>query len=277
MPGKLLIVGTPLGNLGDMPPRAVDALKSADTILCEDTRHSRKLLTHFGIDKPLERFDDHTEDARAEMFAGRIERGDVIALISDAGMPVVSDPGFRLVQVARARGLDVEPIPGPFAGILALDKWTCNADGRQAAFWRKTREKKYTATFIDQGYCFNAGEWSFPDSPLRGVFMRNDVYVGVTGWGSFEPWLTCLEEMPVDEIARCAEDIPPEWYENDQEGLNLLIEALDHRRKRIRRLIEEFRDSTRTPFPNWRGVGDEPQRLGVWMSGSPEENRRRWN
>lgn len=162
-----------------------------------------------------------------------------------------------------------------FAGILALDKWTCNADGRQAAFWRRMREKKYTATFIDQGYCFNAGEWSFPDSPLRGVFMRNDVYVGVTGWESFEPWLTCLEEMPLEEIGRCAEDIPPEWYEHDEEGLRLLIEALDRRRKKVRRLIEEFRDSTRTPFPNWRG--EEPQRLGVWTSGTPEENREHWN
>src|SRR5208282_4905759 len=63
---------------------------------------------------------------------------------------------------------------GTFAGILALDKWTCNADGRQAAFWRKLREKKYSASFIDQGYCFNAGEWTFPDFPLRGVYPRHE-------------------------------------------------------------------------------------------------------
>ena len=76
-----------------------------------------------------------------------------------------------------------------FAGILALDKWTCNANGRQAAFWKRPRERKLTASFIDQGYCFNAGEWSFPDAPLRGVFGRNDVYACVTSWDSFEPWL----------------------------------------------------------------------------------------
>ena len=120
MPGKLLIVGTPLGNLGDFPPRAIEALKSADLILCEDTRHTRKLLTHFGIARPTERFDEHTEEARAGAFADRIASGETIALVSDAGMPVVSDPGFRLVRLARERGLTIEPIPGPFAGVLAL-------------------------------------------------------------------------------------------------------------------------------------------------------------
>jgi 16S rRNA (cytidine1402-2'-O)-methyltransferase len=117
---KLLIVGTPLGNLGDFPPRAVEALRDADLILCEDTRHTRKLLTHFRIERPLERFDDHTEDAKAAAFADRIAAGETIALVSDAGMPVVSDPGYRLVRLARERGLTVEPIPGPFAGVLAL-------------------------------------------------------------------------------------------------------------------------------------------------------------
>ena len=80
---------------------------------------------------------------------------------------------------------------GTFAGILALDKWTCNANGRQAAFWKKSRERKFTVSFIDQGYCFNAGEWSFPDSPLRGVYARNDVYREVTGWRVFiRGWVT---------------------------------------------------------------------------------------
>ncbi len=117
---KLVIVGTPLGNLGDFSPRAVEALQRADLILCEDTRHTRKLLTHFGIERPTERFDEHTEDARAAAFADRIASGETIALVSDAGMPVISDPGYRLVRLARERGLEVEPIPGPFAGVLAL-------------------------------------------------------------------------------------------------------------------------------------------------------------
>jgi 16S rRNA (cytidine1402-2'-O)-methyltransferase len=120
MPGKLLIVGTPIGNLSDFSPRGIEALQSADLILCEDTRHTRKLLSHFRIDRPAERFDDHTEDAKAGVFADRIEKGETIALVSDAGMPVISDPGYRLVRIARERGLPVEPIPGPFAGVLAL-------------------------------------------------------------------------------------------------------------------------------------------------------------
>ena len=118
--GKLLLVGTPLGNLGDFPPRAVEALKSADLILCEDTRHTRKLLNAFGIDRPTDSYHEHNEDAKAESLVARIEDGGVLALVSDAGMPVVSDPGYRIVRLARERGVVVEPIPGPFAGVLAL-------------------------------------------------------------------------------------------------------------------------------------------------------------
>jgi 16S rRNA (cytidine1402-2'-O)-methyltransferase len=120
MSGKLLIVGTPIGNLSDFSPRGAEALQSADLILCEDTRHTRKLLNHFRIDRPAERFDEHTEEAKAGAFADRIANGETIALVSDAGMPVISDPGFRLVRLARERGLPVEPVPGPFAGVLAL-------------------------------------------------------------------------------------------------------------------------------------------------------------
>jgi len=120
MPGKLLVVGTPVGNLGDFPPRAVEALRGASVILCEDTRRTKNLLAHFAIFQPTERFDEHTETLKAEAFVARIEAGETVAIVSDAGMPVVSDPGFRLVRMARERGLRVEPIPGPFAGVLAL-------------------------------------------------------------------------------------------------------------------------------------------------------------
>ena len=94
-----------------------------------------------------------------------------------------------------------------FARVLVLDKWTCNSDGRQAIFCRKTlRSQRYTATFIDQGYCFNAGEWSFPDCPLRGVYANNCVYEGVTGWEAFEPALTRAEEMDSHDLAVCGRD-----------------------------------------------------------------------
>jgi hypothetical protein len=142
-----------------------------------------------------------------------------------------------------------------FARVLVLDKWTCNSDGRQAVFSRKSvRARKYTATFIDQGYCFNASEWTFPDYPLRGVFGNNRVYERVTGWHAFEPALSKAEEMDADGIWRHAAAIPEEWYEGDRDGLHRLIDELHSRRQMIRRLISIFRESTRNPFPNWRDV-----------------------
>jgi hypothetical protein len=142
---------------------------------------------------------------------------------------------------------------GDFARVLVLDKWTCNSDGRQAIFSRKTlRSHRHQATFIDQGYCFNASEWIFPDCPLRGVYANNCVYKGVTGWEAFEPTLTRAEEMDSDTIWRCAVEIPEEWYEGDRVGLHRLVDALHHRRGAIRKLITEFRRSSRNPFPNWR-------------------------
>jgi len=120
MAGKLLVVGTPIGNLADLSPRAIDALKSADLILCEDTRHTRKLLTHFGIDKPTQSFHEHNEDEKSSHIIDNIFAGQIVAMVSDAGMPVLSDPGFRLVRLARERNAVVEPIPGPFAGVMAL-------------------------------------------------------------------------------------------------------------------------------------------------------------
>jgi hypothetical protein len=138
-----------------------------------------------------------------------------------------------------------------FARVLVLDKWTCNSDGRQAIFWKAPRTRRYVATFIDQGYCFNAGEWTFPDSPLRGAYANNCVYEGVTGWEAFEPTLSRAEKMDADAIWRCAADIPEEWYEGDREGLDRLVQALHQRRGAIRNLITEFRRSSRNPFPNW--------------------------
>ena len=141
-----------------------------------------------------------------------------------------------------------------FAGALALDKWTCNANGRQALFHRKAREKRYHATLIDQGFCFNAGEWRFVDAPLRGVYARNVVYRDVTGWESFEPWLTRIEEFEAQEVWKIAETIPPEWYGGDVATIEQLVEKLMERRTMVRDLILAFRESSRAPFPKWDGV-----------------------
>ena len=138
-----------------------------------------------------------------------------------------------------------------FAGVLAFDKWTGNADGRQAAFWKYTRQRKYTASFIDQGYCFNAAEWTFPDHALRGVYAKREVYGMVTGWDSFEPWLSRIEQMPAEVIWEAAEAVPPEWYGEDTNGLERLVATLHERRNKVRQLIEAFRQSPRTPFARW--------------------------
>jgi hypothetical protein len=142
-----------------------------------------------------------------------------------------------------------------FAGMLGLDKWTGNVNGRQAVFARKARERRYGAVFIDQGYCFHAGEWRFEDAPLRGVYPRNRVYAGVGGWESFEPWLTRMERMDAAVVWRAAEEIPPEWYGGDIGEMERLVDTLLKRRGRIRELIEEFGRSDRQPFPKWVGLG----------------------
>jgi hypothetical protein len=142
-----------------------------------------------------------------------------------------------------------------FGGILAFDKWTCNANGRQAIFSKKQREKLYAATFIDYGYCFNAGEWVFRDSPLRGVFGRNIVYRSVTGWESLEPWLSRIEKLEAKAIWEIAETVPPEWYRGDASAIEVLVEQLLHRRSRVRELVDGFRESARVPFPNWGRAG----------------------
>lgn len=159
-------------------------------------------------------------------------------------------PGQVVDYLAEEQLLEVRNL-AEFAGILALDKWTGNANGRQAVFTRKQRERRYKAVFIDFGYCFHAGDWRFEDLPLRGVYYRNDVYRGVTGWDALEPWLTRIEKMPEETVWAIANDVPPEWYGGDLGEMEALVEGLLRRRNRVRELIEAFRDSDRHPFPNW--------------------------
>lgn len=145
-----------------------------------------------------------------------------------------------------------------FARVLVLDKWLGNCDGRQAVFSKKARGRRYTVTFIDHGYCFNAGDWSFPDLSLQGVYYRNFVYEGVSGWNAFEPALTKLEGLDMLDLWRCAESIPPEWYGHDQVALEQLLETLFKRRSLIRDLITAFKNSSRNPFPNWSRTASYP-------------------
>jgi hypothetical protein len=165
-------------------------------------------------------------------FAGGLMPGQVVDYLPEA-------------QMDEVRNL------AEFAGMLLVDKWTGNCNGRQAVFERRPRERRYRAVFIDQGYCFNAGEWTFPDAPLRGVFARNAVYRRVSGWESFEPWLARVEEFDAQRLWRIAEEVPPEWYGGDLRRIERLMEQLLGRRGRVRELVEGFRRSEREPFPNW--------------------------
>ncbi|HUY95795.1 MAG TPA: HipA family kinase [Terracidiphilus sp.] len=153
-----------------------------------------------------------------------------------------------------------------FAGVLALDKWTGNANGRQAVFQRKQRERMYRAWFIDWGYCFHAGEWRFEDAPLRGVYHRNEVYREVRGWEDFEPWLSRMEAMDGEVLWGAANETPAEWYGGDVGEMEALVEKLVGRRGRIRELIEGFRRTEREPFPNW-GKGRAESVKEVWLMG----------
>jgi len=120
MTGALYLVATPIGNLEDITYRAIRTLKEADLIACEDTRQTRKLLDHYGIDKPTVSYHEHNEAERAEDLGARLRSGTSIALVTDAGMPLVSDPGYRLVRAAVEAGVPVIPIPGPSAALTAL-------------------------------------------------------------------------------------------------------------------------------------------------------------
>jgi 16S rRNA (cytidine1402-2'-O)-methyltransferase len=119
--GRLLLVSTPIGNLGDLPPRAVEALRSSVLICCEDTRHSGKLLSHAGISGVrLAVANEHTEAARADEVLGLLAAGGTVAVITDAGTPGISDPGMRLVRAALDAGHTVSAVPGPAALVMAL-------------------------------------------------------------------------------------------------------------------------------------------------------------
>ncbi len=170
-------------------------------------------------------------------------------------------PG-QVVDYLPEQQLDEVRNLAEFAGMLVVDKWTGNCNGRQAVFERRPRERKYRATFIDQGYCFNAGDWTFPDAPLRGVFARNQVYARVRGWESFEPWLSRIENFPPQQLWQVAEEVPPEWYGGDPETIERLMDTLLQRRPKVRELIRQFRHSDRQPFPQWGMAASPPSPAG---------------
>jgi hypothetical protein len=141
-----------------------------------------------------------------------------------------------------------------FLGGLVFDKWTCNCDGRQMVFYRRpsARHQGYTACLIDHGFCFNDGDWSFPDSAIRGLYPRRLVYEGVRGPESFEPFLTRIENLGAGELQSCAREIPADWCDGQPEGPARLMETLYARRRKLRQALVDIKNSEARPFPNWK-------------------------
>jgi hypothetical protein len=148
----------------------------------------------------------------------------------------------------RVRGLE-----STFFGALVFDKWTCNCDGRQVIFHRPAAEEKspYSVAMIDQGFCFNDGDWSFPDSPMRGIYPRRLVYENVMGLESFEPFLTRIENFSTGDLENCIHDIPKDWCEPDATKLSHLAETLYARRRQVRQALIDVKNCALDPFPNW--------------------------
>lgn len=166
-----------------------------------------------------------------------------------------------------------------FAGMLVFDKWTCNTNGRQTVFFENTARKSggtqvgaaegvteggaardtdpsgptYHTIMIDQGFCFNAGGWNFPDAPLRGLYARSRVYEGVTGMHSFAPWLERLEKRITEKVlGELAAEIPPAWYDDEYDAVVRVLEQLFRRKPRVEELLLSAKTSNRQPFMSWR-------------------------
>jgi hypothetical protein len=141
-----------------------------------------------------------------------------------------------------------------FAGALVFDKWTCNCDGRQMIFYRSADQEgsAYSAKLIDQGFCFNDGDWNFPDSPIRSLYPRRLVYESVRGLQSFEPFLSRVENLDAPQLEECVREIPEEWCGEQPEQLARLVERLYERRRLVRQAIIDAKNSSLAPFSNWK-------------------------
>lgn len=147
----------------------------------------------------------------------------------------------------------VKDLGSVFLGAFVFDKWTCNCNGRQVIFYRSADQEgsAYSLSLIDNGFCFNDGEWNFPDSPIRSLYPRRLVYESVRGLHSFEPLLSRVENLEAWQMEACMQGIPAEWCGEDAGQLLRLGERLHERRRRLRQAIVEAKNSSLGPFPNW--------------------------
>ena len=153
----------------------------------------------------------------------------------------------RLLRRVR----DVDQV---FLGSLAFDKWVCNCDGRQVVFHRSAGDEgsPYSVAMIDQGFCFNDGDWTFPDSPIRGLYPRRLVYEKVRALDSFEPFVSRIENVSTGELESCTQGIPTDWCEPDPGQLPRLLDTLYARRRKVRQALIDAKNSALAPFPNWK-------------------------
>ncbi len=201
----------------------------------------------------------HTEDLMIQLGRGRAP--------CKAGKQFGSRYPGNLADVAVYDFLPDEQLRevtniAEFCGMLVFDKWTCNTNGRQAIFFREVEgagvragageATRYSARMIDNGFCFNAAEWNFPDAPLRGLYTRHRVYEGVRGMDSFDAWIARVERIEEKELEEIYGQIPPEWYDYDADALEKMLEQLLRRRNLVRELIVSAWKSSAQPFPNWK-------------------------
>jgi hypothetical protein len=140
-----------------------------------------------------------------------------------------------------------------FLGMVAFDKWVSNANGRQAIFYRDRESRRFEVRMIDHGFVFRAQHWNFEDRPLVGIYPRPWLYEAVTGYNSFEPWLSAITGCSLEVLDLAKRRVPFEWwYDDDLEALDRLMEQLYERRKRVPELLRAAKNAARDPFPNWR-------------------------
>ena len=186
-------------------------------------------------------------------------------LMSGSGRRIPLQSGIHLASeyVGNGNNLVHDFLPAPlmrtvanirdFTGVLVMDKWLANTDARQCVFSRA--ERKGTtgrmAYMIDHGQLLDGNHWEFRDSKISGLYVDRSVYAGVESWDSFEPWFERLNRLDGSYFAKVIHDIPREWIEDDRLQFNHIVERLIHRRREVARLIEEVRESSTNPFPNW--------------------------
>lgn len=184
----LYIVATPIGNLGDLTQRAIDILNFVDVIAAEDTRHSKRLLDHYAINKPMLSLHEYNEESRINRVAEILDGGGSVALISDAGTPLISDPGYHLVKQLREKNYSISPIPGPCAFVTALS--VCGLPTDSCHFLGFLPAKRSNRLKKLEGYQKITGTLAFYESPHRIVEMLEDVQ---STWG--DPMICIAREI----------------------------------------------------------------------------------